>query len=252
MLDSDTSPHRNPLRCSRASSTTMASSRRLTVSCRTPRENSERYGSENCRCLVISAGSSGSPLASKRLSTTPLASTDGMSIRVRSRSSRYSCTARCSSTSLTAYTSWPTRTNRTTWREMPRGRATSFSAGHSASGVSQGRVIRRASGCADKNLGTAPSSHRRRTDRTARRAVLVGVTDPRPPDADEPPAGAGGSSVATTGGRHHWSIRCARAPSLRRRDGLPTSARTRARGTRRCRAGPRSHAAEASATRSGR
>ena len=48
------------------------------------------------------------PSASTRSVTTPIASTDGTSSRVRSRSSRYSCRARCSSTSLTAYTSSPT------------------------------------------------------------------------------------------------------------------------------------------------
>ncbi|GAA1834224.1 hypothetical protein GCM10009714_14690 [Microlunatus capsulatus] len=38
---------------------------------------------------------------------------------------------------------------------MPRGRATRLSSGHSASGVSQGSVINRASGFADRNLGMA-------------------------------------------------------------------------------------------------
>ena len=49
----------------------------------------------------------------------------------------------------------PTRTKRTTCREMPRGRATRLSSGHCASGVSQGSVINRASGFADRNLGMA-------------------------------------------------------------------------------------------------
>ena len=35
----------------------------------------------------------------------------------------------------------PHRTNRTTCREIPRGRATSLSSGQSSSGVAQGRVI---------------------------------------------------------------------------------------------------------------
>ena len=76
---------------------------------------------------------------------------------MRSRSSRYSCHASRSTSSLNAYTSESTRTKRTTWREMPRGRATRYSSGHSASGVAQGRVINRESGCAARNLGMRQS-----------------------------------------------------------------------------------------------
>ena len=61
VFDSETSPQRKPMRCSRASSTTIASTSRLTVSCRTPRLNNDRYGSENCRWSVIRIGSSGWP-----------------------------------------------------------------------------------------------------------------------------------------------------------------------------------------------
>ena len=50
---------------------------------------------------------------------------------------------------------------RTTWREMPRGSATSMSSGHSASGVSQGRVSSRVSGLAEENLGTGLSCQTR-------------------------------------------------------------------------------------------
>ena len=46
MLESETSPHKKPIRCIRANNTTMASTNRFTVSCRTPRLNKDRYGSE--------------------------------------------------------------------------------------------------------------------------------------------------------------------------------------------------------------
>ncbi len=143
--------------CSRASSTTMASMRRLTVSCFTPAANSERYGSENCRWRVMRIGSSSVPSAATRLVTTPIGSTDGVSIRMRSCSSRYSWSARCSMTSFAAYTLDPTRMNRTTWREMPRGRATRCSVGHSANGVPQGNGISRESGLAETKRGTCHS-----------------------------------------------------------------------------------------------
>ena len=56
MLDSEQSPQKKPVRCIRTSSAASASSSRFSVSGRSVRENSARYGSENCRCRVISAG----------------------------------------------------------------------------------------------------------------------------------------------------------------------------------------------------
>src|SRR5665647_3456179 len=99
-------------------------------------------------------GSSSVPSAATRLVMTPIGSTDGVPIRIRSCSSRYSWSARCSMTSLAAYTLEPTRMNRTTWREMPRGSATRCSVGHSASGVPHGNGISRESGLAETKRGT--------------------------------------------------------------------------------------------------
>src|SRR5665647_2752178 len=102
-------------------------------------------------------GSSSVPSAATRLVMTPIGSTDGVPIRIRSCSSRYSWSARCSMTSLAAYTLEPTRMNRTTWREMPRGSATRCSVGHSASGVPHGNGISRESGLAETKRGTRQS-----------------------------------------------------------------------------------------------
>ena len=101
----------------------------------------------------------GWPSASRRPVTTPMGSTDGVSRRMRSCSSRYSWMARCSMTSLAAYTESPTLMNRTTWREIPRGRATRYSAGQSANGVSHGRGSSRESGLAERKRGTGQVCH---------------------------------------------------------------------------------------------
>ena len=54
-------PFAKPSMCSFASSTASASTKRTAVSGRRVCENSARYGSENRRCRVTSAGSSASP-----------------------------------------------------------------------------------------------------------------------------------------------------------------------------------------------
>ena len=140
VLDSDTSPHRKPIRCSRASSTTMASTSRLTVSWRTPaaeqravRQRELQVPGDQDRVERLAVGVE--PVRSPRRSPRPTGCPAGSGRAAAGTRAR----ARCSSTSLTAYTSWPTRTNRTTCREMPRGRATSFSSGHSSSGVVPGQ-----------------------------------------------------------------------------------------------------------------
>ena len=56
MFDSEQSPQKKPVRCIRTNSAASASSSRFIVSGRSVCENSARYGSENCRCRVISTG----------------------------------------------------------------------------------------------------------------------------------------------------------------------------------------------------
>ena len=102
MLDSEQSPQKKPVRCIRTISAASASSSRLIVSGRSVWENSARYGSENCRCRVISTGSSGSPSSVCRSATIATASTDGKSIRSSARSRSYSRSAIRSRVSLNA------------------------------------------------------------------------------------------------------------------------------------------------------
>ncbi len=90
----------------------------------------------------MSIESSGEPSGASRPVTTPTGLTDGTSVRSRSRSSRYSRSAYDSTISLKAYTCVLMRTKRTTWREMPRGRATRYHDGHSSRGMSHGRSMR--------------------------------------------------------------------------------------------------------------
>ncbi len=93
MLDSEQSPQEKPVRCIRTTSAASASSSRLSVSGRSTWEKSARYGSENCRCRVISTASSGSPCSSCRSVTIATASTAGKSIRSSARSRSYSFSA---------------------------------------------------------------------------------------------------------------------------------------------------------------
>ena len=77
---------------------------------------------------------------------TPTGSTLGTSRRRSWRSSSYSRYATVSPISLTAMTRPDILANRTMCREMPRGRAASVSAGHSSSGMCQGRSSSAGSG----------------------------------------------------------------------------------------------------------
>ena len=85
--------------------------------------NSARYGRENSRCRVRRQASSGVPSAALRPLMMPYGTTEGMSRRRSERSNSYSPRAISSLISLTAMTRSPTRTKRTTCREMPRGSA---------------------------------------------------------------------------------------------------------------------------------
>ena len=63
---------------------------RVAVSGRSVWLNRDRYGSENCRCLVMSTASSRSPFLSWRPVMTPTGSTLGTSTRLSWRRSSYS------------------------------------------------------------------------------------------------------------------------------------------------------------------
>ncbi len=121
-------------------STANASIRRSAVSGRNVRANRARYGMEKRRCLVTRIASSGSPLSSCLPVTTAIGCTVGRFSFCSCRSSSYSRSATVRVISFIAYTSSPTCTKRTMWREMPRGRFTSSSGGQVASGFSHGSV----------------------------------------------------------------------------------------------------------------
>ena len=139
-------------------STARASMSFSAVSGRSVRANSARYGIEKRRCFVTRIASSGSPWSSWRPVTTAIGCTVGRLSFCSWRSSSYSRSATLLVISFIAYTWSPTRTKRTMWREMPRGRLTSRSDGHVASGFSHGSMNTLGSALADVIFSEAGSS----------------------------------------------------------------------------------------------
>src|SRR5690606_13552019 len=133
---------------------------------------------------------------------TPTGSTLGVPRRRSARSSSYSLYATDSPISLTAMTRPESLTNRTTCRLMPRGSAARFSAGHSSSGMCQGRSSSAGSGaaaviCRDRVIGTVigPPSTRAGRPAPSRPRVVRGSV--------QPVARGGGEGVQLTGLDRH-------------------------------------------------
>ena len=171
--------------------TASASMRRVAVSGCRVWLNSARYGSENCRWWVMSTASSGSPVGERRPVMTPTGSTLGTSSRLSWRSSSYSRYATVSPISLMAMTPPEILTNRTMWREMPRGRAASVDSGHSSSGISHGRSSSAGSGaaaviCRFCGMGCSLRVKERGADRRQAGPPLVGASDQAAMRSPEP------------------------------------------------------------------
>jgi len=105
------------------------------------------------------AAFSSSPSDACRPVITATGRTEGTPMRVSDRSISYSRKATSAEISLIATTWSEMRANRTMWREMPRGSATSTLSGHSSRGVVHGRSRRAGSRVAEvicRRDGTGP------------------------------------------------------------------------------------------------
>ena len=213
MLDSEQSPHRKPARCSRASSSTCASSSR---SVRLP---AARVGEQRAEGggVVEEAGDQDRVEVVRTLHHHPSTSTAGMPRSLRCRSSWYSRRAKRSGISLSAKTSPPSATKRTTCREMPRcGISRIRSSSHSSSGCRQGRF----------SSPAAESAGGEKTNRTT--LPSAGITARRA--RRRPGAAAGGWSPGPTR-RARAAGRCSSAGrrTARRPRPTPRGARRAAR-----------------------
>src|SRR5450759_3145037 len=94
---------------------------------------------DHCRCRVIRQASSSLPSAVVRPLMTPRGTTQGWLTLRRKRSVLYSRVARSALISLIAMTVPESLTNRTTCREIPRGRAARSSVGQCSNGSDHGR-----------------------------------------------------------------------------------------------------------------